>query len=69
MFLNIWPFKKGNSDICDHMDEPGRHYAKRNKPAVEGQMGFPGDASGKGPTCQSRRYKRHGFNPLIGKIP
>ena len=24
---------------------------------------FPGDASGKEPTCQSRRHKRHGFNP------
>ena len=23
-------------DIRDNMDEPGRHYAKRNKPAVEG---------------------------------
>ena len=29
-------FKKGNSDICDNMDEPSRYYAKRNKLAVEG---------------------------------
>ena len=25
--------------------------------------GFPGGASGKEPTCQSRRHKRRGFNP------
>ena len=32
-------------------------------------MGFPGGASGKEPTCQSRRLKRHGFHPWVGKIP
>ena len=31
--------------------------------------GFPGGASGKEPTCQCRRQKRHGFAPWIGKIP
>ena len=31
--------------------------------------GFPGGSSGKEPTCQCRRCKRHGFNPWIGKIP
>ena len=30
---------------------------------------FPGGASGKGPTCQCRRPKRHGFDPWIRKIP
>ena len=30
--------------------------------------GFPGGASGKEPTCQSRRGKRHGFDPWVGKI-
>ena len=30
---------------------------------------FPGGASGKEPTCQCRRHKRHGFNPWIRKIP
>ena len=30
---------------------------------------FPGGASGKEPTCQHRRCKRHGFNPWVGKIP
>ena len=30
---------------------------------------FPGGPSGKEPTCQCRRLKRHGFDPWIGKIP
>ena len=65
----IRPFKKGNSDICDNMDEPGRHYAMRNKLAVEGYMGFPGNASGRGPTCKCKRCKRCGFSLSIVKIP
>ena len=32
-------------------------------------LGFPGDASGKEPTCQCRRHKRHRFDPWVGKIP
>ena len=32
-------------------------------------MGFPGGASGKEPTCQCRRQKRHGFSAWVGKIP
>ena len=31
--------------------------------------GFPSGASGKGPTCQCRRHKRHEFDPWVGKIP
>ena len=31
--------------------------------------GFPGGTSGKEPACQCRRYKRHGFNLWVGKIP
>ena len=34
-----------------------------------GNLGFPGDASGKEPACKCRRYKRPGFNPWVGKIP
>ena len=30
---------------------------------------FPGRASDKEPTSQSRRHKRLGFNPRVGKIP
>ena len=36
------------------------------------RLGFPGGASGKEPTCQYRRHKRHGFNPWVRgvrKIP
>ena len=31
--------------------------------------GFPGDATNKGPLCQCRRRKRHGFRPWVGKSP
>ena len=31
-------------------------------------LGFPGGASGKEPTCQCRRHKRHGFHFWVGKI-
>ena len=36
---------------------------------IEHVLGFPGSASGKGPTCQCRRSKRCGFDPWVGKIP
>ena len=32
-------------------------------------LGFFGGASGKESTCQSRRCKRPGFDPWVGKIP
>ena len=32
-------------------------------------MGFPGAASGKEPTCQFKRHKRHRFDPWVRKIP
>ena len=32
-------------------------------------VGFPDSASGKEPTCQCRRGKRHRFDPWVGKIP
>ena len=32
-------------------------------------MGFPDGASGKEPTCQCRRHKRHRFDPCVRKIP
>ena len=31
-------------------------------------MGLAGGASGKEPVCQSRRWKRHGFDLQLGKI-
>ena len=35
----------------------------------KGCVGFPGGSSGKEPTCQCRRLKRHGFDPWVRKIP
>ena len=32
-------------------------------------MGFPGGTSGKEPTCQCRRHKRHVFNTWVRKNP
>ena len=31
--------------------------------------GFPGGTSGKQPTCQCRRWRRHGFHLWVEKIP
>ena len=33
------------------------------------RMGFPGGASGKEPTCQCRKHRRHRFDPWVRKIP
>ena len=33
------------------------------------EWGFPGGATGKEPTCQYRRHKRHRFDPWVRKIP
>ena len=33
-----------------------------------GILAFPGGMSGKEPTCQCRRCKRHGLNPWVRKI-
>ena len=32
-------------------------------------MASLGSASGKEPTCQCRRHKKHGFDPWVGKTP
>ena len=36
---------------------------------IKSIRGFPGGASGKGPTCQCRRCKRRWFYPWVGNIP
>jgi len=33
------------------------------------QKGLPRWLSGREPTCQCRRHKRHGFDSWVGKIP
>ena len=35
----------------------------------ETQMDFPDFTSGKEPTCQCGRHRKHGFDPWVGKIP
>ena len=35
----------------------------------EYKWGFPGGTSGIEPICQCKTYKRHGFDPWVGKIP
>ena len=42
---------------------------ERNTYYMNPLTGFPGGASGKEPTCQCKRQKRHGFDPWIWKIP
>ena len=32
-------------------------------------FGFTGGTTGKELACQCRRYKRHGFDPWVGKLP
>ena len=32
-------------------------------------MGFPGSASGEESADRCKRYRRHSFNPWVGKIP
>ena len=32
-------------------------------------LSFSGGTGGKEPACQSRRWKRGGFDPWVGKIP
>ena len=32
-------------------------------------LSFPGGATGKEPTCQSKRHKRYRFHPWVRKIP
>ena len=36
---------------------------------AENRRGFPVVASEEEPVCQYRRQKRHGFDPLVWKIP
>ena len=42
---------------------------KRNRKGYKRKWGFLGGASGKEPTCQCRKHKRHGFDPWVRKIP
>ena len=39
------------------------------RPLISPESHMPDGAGGKEPACQCRRYKRHGFNLWVGKIP
>ena len=41
----------------------------RNKVLIPATRDFPIGSSGKEPTCQGRRLRRHKFNSWVGKIP
>ena len=47
---------------------PVVYWVKWRTVLVSTRRGFPGGASGKEPTCQCRRHKRHRFEPWVGKI-
>ena len=55
MFCKLYTRTKG---VCD-LDMCEALICHEGKPAVD----FPGGASGKEPTWQCRRPKRHGLNP------
>ena len=57
MFLQFVSWVKSPSYTVPVVGNPPRH------------TGFPGGASGKEPSCQSRRHRRHRFDPWAGKIP
>ena len=62
--------------VCERkvLEERGRWYMGcfliffLNKRYVH-TLGFPGGTSGKEPTCQCRRHKRHGISSWVGKVP
>ena len=43
--------------------------SKASAAGLDAMLGFPGGTSGKEPTGQGRRCKRHGFDLWVGKIP
>ena len=61
--LVSWPFRtlgdSPHSDVSDYLQNV----------VTKLIMGFPGGSSGKEPTCQCWRRKRHRFDPWVGKIP
>ena len=58
-----WEVRQGLSHVC--------HLGMKVMGFVYQLCHFlgPSGASGKEPTCQCRRHKRHGFDPWVVKIP
>ena len=63
--------KAGWTQAWSPTQSPGSHSCPHLwfYPCVQSVTSFPGGASGKEPACQSRRLKRQGFDPWVGKIP
>ena len=69
--------KKKKCKKAKWLSEVGLQIAdKRRKAKCKGEMerytqteGIPGSTRGKELACQCRRFKRHGFNSSVGKIP
>ena len=64
------------SILCCYPAEQWEHLETDYSPPTCGQQGngktgggFLGGTNGKEPICQSRRLKRRGFNPQVGKLP
>ena len=61
--------RKMVSGFKKHLLHSLSHYSGSINRSYNHIWGFPGGTSGKEPTCQCRRCKRHGFDPWVGKIP
>ena len=62
------------SQPLDHREVPTTTLCGAQISTLERQLdiiyvGFPGGTSGKEPTCQFRRWKRHGFDPWSARSP
>ena len=51
------------------MDSPKFPKQVKASNKLEPETGLPGRASGKEPTCQCKRHKRHRFDSYVEKIP
>ena len=63
----LYAGKNGNNCKYNNMIVNNNYIMSVNKYCVI--WGFPGGTGGKEPTCQCRAYKRHRFDPQVGRIP
>ena len=70
-YFKCWEKKKANtSEFCILQKWGIKTFSSKQKlREFIASRGFPGGASGKEPTCQSRRHKRCGFDPWVGRSP
>ena len=60
---------QGSLVCCSLRGHKESHMTERLNWTEPFNRSFPGDSSGKEPTCWCRRQKRRGFDPWFGKIP